>query len=100
MPVGKVVAKTGIKKNNKKNLYYLNKKSEVVAMSNSNPNKKKVLVKVKIKKQPGKLYYLDSRAQVIEKDLKRTSRHARAMDGVSSRKKSTTTRRKSTAKRR
>ena len=73
--MGKVIAKTGIKRE-KGYLYFLNKKGDVakVAMKRAGKkaNKKQIVVaKTGIKRKPGYLYYLDKKGNVAEAKMAR-----------------------------
>ena len=76
--MGKVIAKTGIKRE-KGYLYFLNKKGDVakvqMARGGKKSNKKQTIVaKVGVKRKKGYLYYLDKKGNVAEAKMARGRR--------------------------
>ena len=76
--MGKVIAKTGIKRE-KGYLYFLNKKGDVakvqMARFGKKSNKKQTIVaKVGVKRKKGYLYYLDKKGNVAEAKMARGRR--------------------------
>ena len=76
--MGKVIAKTGIKRE-KGFLYFLNKKGDVAKVQMARSGKKTsksqmVVAKTGIKRKQGYLYFIDKKGNVAEAKMKRGKR--------------------------